>query len=177
MIQSSFLFVVMMGALLIEFYFASFGVILPLCAVSIFYITITYGWNIGFLLACFGGLAIDFLFGRTVIISPFTIAAIAGMALVWIRQTEPKSLLFHLLPGIVAAMIYLFPVFLVNQYASGVSWRSLTYDMPGVLFGIMISALLLPAVIVGLDYLSFMLGLELYSDAKEKLIESRRFSK
>lgn len=171
MITVSFIFLLFFFSILIELLLGSLGIILPLTALCIFYLSMVYGWQAGLIFGAGTGLIIDLLYGRELLISPFSMMSVTAITIFWLHKGETKTFLLHMFPGFLTALSYTLPSLISGGFSSGINIYSL-YDNIFLLFSSMLSgALILPPLIQILDYLSKQLGLELYSSARERIGE------
>lgn len=174
MAKWNFLFVVIFAAIFCELVIGSWGVILPLCALLVFYLTIAYNWHIGLTTALICGLTIDFLLGRSMVITPFSLSVIMVIAVFWHNQVESESLLLHVIPGVFVAVVYLVPLVLLHFFKAGFNLWIIWNNTANMVFAILACAVMLPMEIVILDYISHGLEIDMYSKMQTRTQGRRR---
>lgn len=171
MITIFFIFVSVFFSVLIELLLGSWGIILPLTALCIFYLSMVYGWQAGLILGAGAGLIIDLMYGRELLISSFSMMSVPAITIFWLHKGETKTFLLHMLPGSMTALAYTLPSLISGVFSSGINIHSI-YDNIFLLFSSMLfGSLILPPLIQILDYLSKRFELELYSRARERIEE------
>jgi len=162
MAKIAFIFLTVFISIYCEILAGALGIILPVTVLSMFYISIAYGWNTGLAAGIIAGTVIDMLYGRSVIITPFFMMPAVAAAEFWLHRGDPVSVLPNLMPGALVAFLVSFPVLASNSYHTGV-WLHNFYLL---VFSVVSGALLLPLIIAFLDRLAEKLGLPLYRKAK-----------
>jgi hypothetical protein len=166
-----YIFLLLFIASLLEIVCGSYGIIIPLAAPVVFYISITFGAPAGFFSGALTGLVIDMLYGRSLIITPSLMILITVLALFWLYRMEAKSIFLHIIPGALIAFIYLIPIQLLALNNVGISLAGIFHDLSNLIFAVCVSAFFLPTLIIVLDMLNEDLGFELYRKAREKITE------
>lgn len=156
-------------AVLIETLIGSLGIIIPFTALLIFYISITYGWDLAVLCCLVAGLFIDINYGRSFFISPFSLSAIVILAMFWLYRGEAKSLALHVIPGALAGAFYFLPLILISIYLTNFSAGVFTQELSHLIFCTVVSAVLLPVLVIVLDCVAEIFDFEIYAKAKEKM--------
>jgi len=169
-----YLFSVFFISISLEVLSGSFGILLPITALIIFYFTVTYCWEYGIFLAGICGIITDSLFARDIFYSPFVFFAVVLFGALWLRRAESKMLLAHLFPGGIIAVITTAPHLITGTFSLGVSVQAIMQNISTLIFSVFISAMLFPLIIVILDSFSKYFGFELYVDARDKFIARRR---
>jgi len=169
MITACYIFVVLFMSVMLEVMLGSANVIIPLTGMSLFYFSMVYGWRTGLFLGFFSGIAVDMLFGREVPVSALGFMAVSGVTAFWLLKGETKDFLLHVFPGILTGLVTILPVILVY-------WKDMMLCGTGDVFMLLLialvsGALLLPFLILLLDFLSEWLGMELYRNARENIEE------
>jgi len=169
MAVSAFIFLIIFSSVYFEVIAGTMGIILPLTAISIFYLSITFGWKKGLLLSLIAGTIIDMLYGRTVIVTPYFMIMIVAASMFWLHKGDPVSILPHLIPGATAAFLVSFPLLAVNTYRT-----EMYIDNFFLLIGCIVAgAVLMPIMIAFFDYLAEKQGLPLYRKAKAAAMDKR----
>ena len=160
-------------AVLTDLFFGTLGIILPVTAVLVFYLTVTYGWRIAVIAGITCGILLDSLYGRQTFITPFIMLPVIATAIFWLLRGESKTLELHVIPGAVIAFFYIVPLSLMGLVSSGISLEILKQHLANIMFGLLVSALMLPVAITILDYCAELMEFERYSDAKDKIVARR----
>ncbi|MCP3964896.1 MAG: hypothetical protein GY750_11160 [Lentisphaerae bacterium] len=150
------------------------GLYLPFCAFGIFYLSVADSWRKAIFVALVAGTAIDSLYSRNVIITPFALCAIALYGQFWIRHYNSKHLVESIIPGILIPNALLIPLWLHRFYSTGFSLYQIKSALSMFIFTCAFGAAFLPLLIVTLDSIADLLRMSKYSDAKKQLLESRR---
>ncbi|MCK5845291.1 MAG: hypothetical protein KAG97_11330 [Victivallales bacterium] len=162
MIEIAFLFIVLFASIFLEVCCGALGWLIPLTALSVFHLSIVYGWRSGMLVGVLAGAVIDSLYGRMALTTPFSMAAIALFSVFWLRKGDPTSIFPNFLPGAVAGALAALPPLLLNSW-----WHRTLFVNIDVLFLSSVSgAVILPVLITFLDIVSEKTGLRLYRKAK-----------
>ena len=128
------------------------------------------GWKKGLLLAVITGVAVDILYGRTLLLTPYLMMLTVAAALFWLHKGDPVSILPHLIPGAVTSLIVSLPLLAVDSFHTGTYLMNLYKLAVTALAG----SLILPAMIASFDYLAEKQGLPLYRKAKAVAMELQR---
>ena len=169
MVVAAFIFLIMFFSVYSEVIIGSQGIILPLTSLSLFYLSISLGWRTGLLISIVAGTAIDMLYGRSYIITPFLMILTVGVSTVWLHRGDPVSILPNLIPGALAAFIVTFP-----PVAVGIYYRESYTDGFWLLsVSIVSGAFLLPVIISFLDTVAEKCGLPLYRKARAQALNRR----
>jgi len=154
--------------MLCEFFLGSFGVIIPVTALAIYYITVTQGLTIGITAAVIAGIIIDAFYYRPYTLSPYIYCAVSFLANAWISKGQAKSLSLHLIPGGTTALICTIPFIISNNLEFGLTMDSIFNNITHVIITFIISGILLPVMIVTLDVFSEFFEFPLYSHSNKK---------
>lgn len=164
-----FVFLVVFFSLYFEVMAGSMGIFFPLTPLVVFYFAINRGLITGMFIGLVAGAVLDLLYGRTLLLSPFTMMAAAGISLFWLHQGDPESVPLHFLPGAFVAFITTFPLLLINY----VQYGSFLENFFNLVFCTVAGAILLPIMIPFLDSLAKKVELPLYRGAKARALERR----
>lgn len=164
-----FIFLVIFVSLYFEVMAGSMGIFIPLTSLAVFYFAINRGWVVGMLIGMIAGTVLDLLYGRTLMLSPFTMMFAAGISLFWLHQGDPESVLLHFLPGAFVAFINTFPILLINS----IHYGSYMQNFFNLIFSTVAGALILPIMIPLLDALAKKVAIPLYRGAKARALERR----
>lgn len=145
---------------ILEVSLRSRGLILPLLPCWIFYLSVLCGWKKTIGIAVLLGLIMDLLCANPFPTHIFTYNAIQIPAIVWLNRVESDSFVSLLLPGAVLPLIVYIPQTLLT------SWQNFIYFLPYLVPVCLVSALLLPIMILLLDSLANMLSFPLYANVK-----------
>jgi hypothetical protein len=173
MIHLPYIFLLMFISIFCELFFGSFGIIIPFAAVIIFYLTMIFNLQTGIILAVTAGFLIDILYGRMLFISPVTLSITAFFSIFWLRKGVVSRIHLQMLPGGTVSFIYAFPLVIVNYFLYERGFFLFFIDMLIVSSAVFFGAVLLPIVILLLDTVNAKLKINLYTDSKKKLNESR----
>lgn len=144
----------------IEITLRSRGIILPLLPCWIFYLSVLCGWKKTVVFALLLGITMDLLCACPFPIHIFTYNAVQLPAVVWLNRVDSDSFVSLLLPGSLLPLIVYIPQTLLT------SWHSFVYFLPHVIPVCLVSAWLLPLMILLLDSLANMLSFPLYANVK-----------
>lgn len=169
MFVTIFIFLVIFLSLYFEVLAGSLGIFIPLTALSVFYFAIHRGWAAGMFIGLLAGTFLDLLYGRTMLLSSFTMMLAAGLSVFWLHKGEPESILLHFLPGAFVAFITTFPLLLINSLQYG----SFIQNFFNLVFCTVTGAILLPIMIPIYDALAQKVELPLYRGAKARALERR----
>ncbi len=173
MIRFCYIFLCLFGAVYFELLAGSYGLMLPITAMLIFYFSVSNGWRVGLFSAVLAGTIIDLTFGRSWFLTPVLLAMTVGFAMIWFRRVEAKSIFLNSIPGAIIAFICICPLLLPDPWFLGLNFTSLFQASSMLLFSMLFAAILLPFLVILLDIASEKLGFELYVDARDKLIGQR----
>jgi hypothetical protein len=169
MIHLAYIFIIIFLSIFIQVLIGSYGVIVPLTAISIVYISIVYGWRKGIISAIISGIILDILYGRTTFLSPFTLVIISILSIVWLYKSNVEHIQLQAIPGGIAALIYTLPIIAINYYSNEHGLYLLFTSFMLLIISILFGAFLLPIFVIVLDSINKMLRINLYSEAQEKL--------
>ena len=166
---TAFIFLIVFISIYLEVLAGSMGIIVPLTASSIFYISIAYGWRSGLVLSLIAGTVIDMLYGRTMLITPYCMMITVAVSFLWLHKGDPVSTLPNLIPGSLAAFIVAFPLLLMNAYFNG----TYLHNFYLLIFSILCGAFMLPVIIGILDFIAEKQRLPLYRKARAQALERK----
>ena len=169
MAAAAYLFLVVFLSVYFEVMAGAMGIIVPLAALTVFYLSISFGWRAGLITGTLAGLALDMLYGRELILTPCFMMLTVGAAEFWLYRGDPVSILPNLIPGAAAAFLTSFPALAVNSYNTG----ALMHNFHLLVFSTVSGALLLPLIISLLDYAAEKFGLPLYRKARAAAMNKR----
>ena len=160
------LFAATLGELLLD----SIGLSLPLIGLLCFYLAIAQGRWTGLGAAVLGGAALDFLLAREQPVSVLLFIFIVVLAELWLRKMEnPEAAVLLCIPGALIPLIAWLP-WAIPAWDPAKPWfDSLVDSLVSALVASICSAVLLPVVVLALDYFGSRLELSLFSTAKERL--------
>ena len=160
--ELAFIFLVLFTSIYVEVLFGALGWLIPLTALAVFQLSIVYGWRSGMLAGVLAGAVLDSLYGRPFLITPFAMIAVSLSSVFWLRVGDTNSILPNFLPGAIAGFISASPPLLLNLW-----WhKSLFLNLDILLLATAAGAVILPAMIALLDFISEKSGLNLYKKAK-----------
>ena len=169
MIEAVFLFLILFLSIFCEVIFGSFGLIVPVSACAIFYISVNYGWKLSIVLSLLTGLVIDVLFGRHGFLTSYLLFFISIFAVYWLHKGILKIIRLQVIPGIFIGLIYAAPQLLSCYFAYDSGFLLFLYKIISLMFTIILSAALLPFMVLIMDSFSEKFDLPLYVKAKKRL--------
>ncbi|MBR2428256.1 MAG: hypothetical protein IKB16_16090 [Lentisphaeria bacterium] len=144
----------------VEISLRSRGLILPLLPCWIFYLSVVYGWKKTTGIALLLGVTMDLLCGCSFPIHIFTYNAVQIPANIWLKRVESDSFASLLFPGAILPLIVYIPQTLLT------TWQNFIYFLPYLVSICLVTALLLPVMILLLDSLANLLSFPLYANVK-----------
>lgn len=171
MIETVFIFLILFFSIFLDISVGSFGLTIPFLACSIFYISVVYGFKIGFIISLLAGILIDSLLGRSYLISPFAFTVVSIFASYWLRNGVLKLIGLQAIPGGIVALLYFGPLLLTNYFVYDSGFFLFLFKNLYLILSIAFGMLLMPILIILLDTFSDKLGLSLYVKAQKKLHE------
>ena len=92
MTKAAHCFLLLFAAVLVETCVGSYGVVVPLVPMAVFYLAVIYGWRAGLALGIAAGIAVDALYGRELYLSPLSLDVVAACAGLWHLRGNSRSL-------------------------------------------------------------------------------------
>ena len=169
MATAAFIFIIVFFSIFFEVLAGSIGIIIPLTAISVFYISVTFGWRKGVVISLIAGSVVDLLYGRTVLLSPLLMVLTVMAGLLWLHKGDPVSILPNLIPGTLTAFIVTFPFLALSAYFYG----NYLHNFYLLTFSMVSGSLLLPLIIAFLDSMAERQKLPLYRKAKAAVMNKR----
>ena len=166
-----FIFLTLSAGVLLELVSGSFGVIAPAALPVVFYFSIAFGWRTGLFCALGAGIAIDSIYGRAFPLSTLLLCISSGLSIFWILREDSKKLVMNLIPALVTGLIYMIPLCTLVLYFHGFEWRSFFLTFFRLSFGILLSLILFPLLIIVLDSYGNSFGFPLFRDARDRLLK------
>jgi len=166
---TAFIFLIVFISTYIEVLAGSMGIIVPLTAASLFYLSIAYGWRTGLLVSLLAGTVIDVLYGREFLITPYFMMLTVSVSMIWLHKGDPVSTLPNLIPGGLAAFIVTFPLLAVNAYFN----ETYLHNLYLLVFSILCGAFMLPVIIGILDFIAEKQGLPMYRKARAQAMDRK----
>lgn len=168
MIQSVYIVFLTILCVLAELILRGFGLLFPIAAFFVFYVTTAFGPRPAFAAAILAAFGLDFA-GGCGALHPWSflaLSAVIGLSFFWLHQVESESILLHSIPGAaIPLIVWLLSLVFLAEYR----FSSFAEQFPGVILASFLASILLPVMIFLLDTLNEKLGLDLYTDAKIKL--------
>ena len=174
MFAPPFIFLLMFLAVITQVFVGSYGFFLPVAGYVTFYLAVTYGWQVGIIVAVIQGVSIDAIYLRHWPFSVIALSAVTGLALIWLWRADSKSLWAKVFPGCLIAVICTLPPTIGNLIRGGLIPDEWLCESMSWLFTMMISGVLLPLLIFLIDDLAERLGLPDFEQARENFIHSSR---
>ena len=169
MAVGAFIFLILFTSVYLEVMAGKFGIIIPLSAISIFYLSVIFGWKNGMILGIITGMVIDMLYGRTIILTPYLMMMTVAAGTFWLHKGDPVSILPHLIPGATVAIIITLPLLALSTYQTGLYLSNLYKLLISVASG----SLMLPLMIALFDYIAYKQGMPIYKKAKAAVLDKR----
>ncbi|OGV58296.1 MAG: hypothetical protein A2X49_01765 [Lentisphaerae bacterium GWF2_52_8] len=168
-----YVFLLLFVSVWLEVFFGSYGILVPLVGVAVYYVSVTYDWDIGLLAGICCGAIIDSVYGRGVYFSSLLFAAVVPLAMFWLCFVETRSVAMLAIPGACIGGICSGVLAGASLLLCGFSWDVFFQSGAALLFAMGAGALLLPSSVLVLDALAEDLGFELFAKAKDKLPQRR----
>lgn len=164
-----FAFLCLFFSVFLETLAGSLGIVVPLTAVCVFYLSISFGLLPGMLAGVLAGTALDLLYGRSSLLSPFAMIIVSSVSYVWLYKGDTLSAVFHLLPGAAAGFIAVFPGVLLGICRHG----NFVPPLMSLAFASLCASFMLPTLIFLCDHFAEKVALPLYRTARSRA-EDRR---
>lgn len=145
---------------ILEMTLRSRGIILPFLPCWIFYLSVLCGWRKAIWFAILLGLTMDLLCACAFPIHIFTYNGLQILAVIWLKRVESDTFVSLLIPGAILPLIVYIPQTLLT------SLQSFLYFLPYLVPICLVSAILLPILILILDSLANILSFPLYANVK-----------
>lgn len=145
------------------------GLILPITALSIFYLSIISDWQTGIITAAVTGSVVDLLYGRTIFLSPLLLIIISLLAILWLYKGELKYIPFQFIPGGVISLIYICPELFFTYHVHEQGFYLFLEKLLIVLLSFILSSLIFPPFIILMDRINTQLKLNLYTKSQERI--------
>jgi hypothetical protein len=169
MIKVVYIFLLIFISIFIQVLVGSAGLILPITALSIFYLTIITDWQTGILTAAITGSIVDIIYGRTIFLSPALLVIVALLAILWLYKGELKYLPLQTIPAGFISFIYICPGLFVTYHLYEQGVYLFLEKLLIVLLSLILSSLIFPPFIVLMDKINTPLKLNLYIKSKERI--------
>ncbi len=169
MIKVVYIFLLIFISIFIQILAGSSWLILPITALSIFYLTIITDWQTGILTAAIAGSIIDIIYGKTIFLSPVLLVIIALLAILWLYKGELKFLPLQTIPAGFITFIYICPDLFVTYHVHEQGFYLLLEKMLILLLSIILSSLVFPPFIALMDKINTPLRLNLYTKSQERI--------
>lgn len=164
-----YIFLVLFLAMVFQIYLGNIGLIVPLTALLVFYLTIVFDWQMGMLSGVFAGIILDLLYGRTLFISPCINILVSILAIVWLHKGELKFLALQMFPAAILSLLYIVPfVYLTYQQTQHGFFLAMK-GLGVIAVSTVISMLLFPCIIKVLDVINGPLGFDCYRTSDERI--------
>jgi len=166
-----FIFLTLSAGVLLELVSGNFGLIVPAALPVVFYFSIACGWQTGLFCAIGAGIAIDSIYGRDFPVSTLLLSISSGLSIFWILREDSKKLIMNIIPALVTGFIYMLPLCAMILYFHGFDWRGFFLAFFRLSFGIFLSLIFFPLLIVILDSYGNSLGFPVFRDARDRLLK------
>lgn len=148
-----------------------FGLMLPLTALAVFYLTIAYGWRATAPAAVLCAVGMDLALARDFPAALTLIAATMVFAAYWLRKGGQKSVLANIFPGIVLAVALVAPFLAIELLSPTINPEAVKHDVFNLVLAILFAAPGLPLMIAVLDEIAESLRLKRFMDARKNIFE------
>jgi len=169
MIHAAYIFVLLFLALFLQLLLGSVGIVFPLSALIIFYLAVVYSWKVMLFPALLAGIILDLLYGRAFPLSSVTLPVIVFFAVLWVNKGIPSDTYLQFIPAVLSALIYCFPIFVINDYVFSFGSYSVIISLILFILTLFISILVFIPLILALDFLNFKLRINLYRTSQKRL--------
>lgn len=166
-----FIFLTLSAGVILELAAGNFGIIVPAALPVVFYFSISCGWQTGLLCGIVAGVAIDSVYGRAFPVSTLLLCISSGLSIFWILREDSKKIVMNTIPALITGFIYMFPLCMMVLYFHGFEWRSFFLAFFRLSFGVFLSLIFFPLLIVVLDSYSHSLGFPAFRDARDRLLK------
>ena len=169
MIKTVYIFLLVFISIFTQILVGSAGLILPITALSIFYLTIITDWQTGVLTAAITGSIVDVIYGREIFLSPVLLVIIALLAILWLYKGELKRLPVQTIPAGFISFIYICPDLFITYHVYEQGFYLLLEKLLIASVSLILSSLIFPPFIVLMDKINTPLKLNLYTKSKERI--------
>lgn len=169
MIKVVYISLLVFISIFMQILIGSSGLIVPITALSVFYLTIITDWQIGILTAAITGSIVDILYGRTIFFSPVLLVIMALLAVLWLYKGELKYLPFQTIPAGVISFIYICPDLFVSYHVYEQGFYLLMGKLLILLLSLILSSLIFLPFIILMDKINTPLKLNLYAKSQERI--------
>ncbi|MEI6054910.1 MAG: hypothetical protein WCR55_02525 [Lentisphaerota bacterium] len=159
---------VLFFSLVIQIYTGNIGLIIPVMVLSVFYLTITFGWQLGILSGLLGGVTLDLLYGRSLFISPFINIIASFFAILWLHKGELKFLALQMIPASILSFLYIVPFIYLTYQQTEHGFLLAIENIGAIIASVLITTLLFPCLIKFLDMINGPLGFNFYKTTQDE---------
>ena len=172
MIETVFIFLILFFSIYFEIISGSFGVVVPFLAFGLFYISVVYGFKTGFVLSLIAGFILGILMGKSTFTLPCLLIIVTIFAAYWVRKGVVKVIHLQVIPGVVIAFIYAFPLLFFNYCSYDSGFLLFLFKIIQLALSIIVAGILMPFFVLVLDVASEKLDIPTYKKAQKKILES-----
>lgn len=158
-----FIFIIVFFSLAGEIILSSTGAIIPITALTLYYLTANTNISIPIVCAIASGFIIDAYFYRSITMSPAIFLAIVALAHFWSKNNSNRFFILNLLPGAAIAFICTFPFFIYSNIKLGLTQDSILDYLKSMSVTLTISVVLLPLISFLLDYAKEIMELPFFT--------------
>jgi|GEM_PF-2163049 len=157
-----------------EAWTGAYGFLFPLGAVTVFYLTVVYGWRAGLVVAFVAAAGIDMIFMRSGLPSlpEMLVAVLLGMF--WLWRADSRQIMMRLLPGLVIGVVATGPAFLGAFRRNAPTPDMILQNTLAWLFSLLVTAVFALMGTLLYDWLAENLGLDSFEKARERFIHNNR---
>lgn len=159
---------VLFFSLVIQIYTGNIGLIVPVMVLSVFYLTITFGWELGILSGLFGGIILDLLYGRSLFMSPFINIIASLFAILWLQKGELKFLALQMIPASILSFLYIVPFVYLTYQRTEHGFLLAVENIGIIIVSVIITTLFFPCLIKFLDMINGPLGFNFYRTTQDE---------
>ncbi|OGV19482.1 MAG: hypothetical protein A2X47_08645 [Lentisphaerae bacterium GWF2_38_69] len=156
---------------LLQIIFGNTHLIIPLVTLSIFYLTIVFGWEEGIISAVLSGILLDILYGRTFFLSSIVGIAAVFLAMIWLYKGEPGIILLQMIPSGLISLLYILPYSYYTFHVTEYGFLLALENIGLLIISCAISTIIFPLLIKLLDIINAPLGFDLYKTSQKKIIK------
>lgn len=162
-----------MIGMIVESWCGAYGFFLPCGAITVFYLTVVYGWRAGLAAALAVGFGIDRIFMRSDFPSLTGTVSAVAIGMFWLWRADSRMIWLRLLPGAAIAVITVTPAVIHGFFYSGASPDHMLQGILSWCFAVLSTAIVTLVLSLVLDDVAIRLGLPQFEKARERFIHDR----
>ncbi len=170
MSPAAFCFLTLFTGILSQMLFRILGLYIPAAALTIFYISVTYGPRVGIICSFLTAICLVGLCGTTDFLALLCLPGVAGFGAWWPYKTEVQHPILSSLPGILvmAALSLLAQLSVIDIHHQWVLILS------SLAVSAVAGAILMPVTVGFFDWIAVRCGLFRYQDARTRILSRER---